>query len=83
MTEHLDRPVWNVLTTEQARLAGVSRAAVRIDPAYGPFAAARDASDESQTALAATLQRPDDRMLSGAEITSEARAQADRLLEGV
>ena len=38
--ELLDRPVWNALTTEQAHLAVVNGAAVRIDPDYGPFAAA-------------------------------------------
>jgi len=62
VTEPLDRPVWNALTTEQASLAVVRGAAVRMDPAYGPFAAARDSSDEAQAALAATLQGPDDRI---------------------
>ena len=62
MTDLLDRPVWNALTTSQAHLAVVTGAAVRIDPAYGPFAAARDASDEAQAALAATLTGPDDRI---------------------
>jgi ribosomal protein S18 acetylase RimI-like enzyme len=62
MTEPLDRPVWNALTTRQAHLAVVSGAAVRMDPDYGPFAAARDASDEAQAALAATLRGPDDRI---------------------
>jgi GNAT superfamily N-acetyltransferase len=58
----LDRPVWNALTTEQARLAVVTGAAVRMDPDYGPFAAARDTSAEALAALAATLQGPDDRI---------------------
>jgi GNAT superfamily N-acetyltransferase len=62
MTELLDRPVWNALTTVQAHLAVASGAAVRIDPAYGPFAAARDAGEEAQAALAATLSGPDDRI---------------------
>jgi predicted GNAT family acetyltransferase len=35
---------------------------VRIDPAYGPFAAARDAGDEAQAALAATLKGTQDRI---------------------
>ena len=35
-------------------------AAVRIDPRYGPFAAARDHWEEAQAALAATLGGPDD-----------------------
>lgn len=62
MTELLDRPVWNALTTAQANLAVASGAAVRIDADYGPFAAARDASDESLKALAATLKGKDDRI---------------------
>ena len=37
----LDRPVWNALTTSQSHLAVASGAAVRMDPDYGPFAAAR------------------------------------------
>src|SRR5690606_32155112 len=36
--------------------------AVRIDPAYGPFAAARDSSAKAQAALTATLRGPDDRI---------------------
>lgn len=62
MTHLLDRPVWNALTTSQAHLAVTSGAAVRIDPAYGPFAAARDDSAEAQAALVATLAGPDDRI---------------------
>ena len=52
----LERPVWNCLTGPQAHLAVASGAAVRIDPGYGPFAAARDASGEAQAALAALLR---------------------------
>jgi len=62
VSEPLDRPVWNALTTEQAHLAVVTGAAVRMDPGYGPFAAARDTSDEAMAALAATLRGPDDRI---------------------
>jgi GNAT superfamily N-acetyltransferase len=58
----LDRPVWNALTTAQAGLAVVSGSAVRMDPDYGPFAAACDPSEGSLAALAATLQGPDDRI---------------------
>jgi GNAT superfamily N-acetyltransferase len=58
----LDRPVWNALTTAQAHLAVANGAAVRIDPDYGPFAAARDASPEALAALASTLNGPDDRI---------------------
>src|SRR5689334_3329394 len=54
----LDRPVWGALTTRQAALALGNAAAVRIDPAYGLFAAAADPSPRSLAALAAIL--PDD-----------------------
>lgn len=56
----LERPVWSMLTGPQAGLAVATGAAVRIDPRYGPFAAARDRSDAAQAALAATLAGPDD-----------------------
>ena len=62
MSERLDRPVWNALTTEQSHLAGATGAAVRMDPDYGPFAAARDDGEEAQAALAATLRGPADRI---------------------
>lgn len=53
MMEHpLDRPVWHMLTGPQAALASGDDRAVRVDPRYGPFAAARDHSDEAQAALA-------------------------------
>ena len=54
------RPVWNCLNGRQSHLAVASGAAVRIDPGYGPFAAARDVSDEAQAALAGLLTGPDD-----------------------
>ncbi len=60
-TDSLLRPVWNCLHGRQSDLAIASGgAAVRIDPRYGPFAAARDAGDEAQAALAALLTGPDD-----------------------
>lgn len=59
-SEVLERPVWSMLTGPQAGLAVGHDAALRIDPRYGPFAAARDQSDEAQLALAATLSGPDD-----------------------
>ena len=49
----LERPVWSALTTRQAKLAQGDRRAVRFEAAYGAFAAAADASRESQSALAA------------------------------
>ena len=51
----LDRPVWNMLTGPQAALALGQGAAVRLDPGYGPFAAACDHSEEAQAALAALV----------------------------
>lgn len=62
MSQPLDRPVWNALSGRQAGLTVASGAAVRIDPAYGIFAAAGDASDEAQAALAATLRSAEDRI---------------------
>jgi ribosomal protein S18 acetylase RimI-like enzyme len=56
----LDRPVWNALNSRWAPLGVVQGYAVRLDPRYGPFAAARDKSDEAQAALAATLAGPED-----------------------
>ena len=58
----LERPVWSMLTGPQKGLAVDGGAALRIDPRYGPFAAARDQSDEAQAALAALLAGPDDRI---------------------
>lgn len=54
-THPLDRPIWNCLTTRQAALAEGDPRAWRIDPSYGPFAAA-DGSDEYRAALAALLR---------------------------
>lgn len=51
----LDRPVWAALTTRQSGLAIGNAQAVRIDPAYGVFAAAADPSPASLAALAAIL----------------------------
>lgn len=47
----LNRPVWSMLNGPQARLAVSTGPAVRIDPRYGPFAAARDLSAEAQDTL--------------------------------
>ena len=60
MPSQLDRPVWNMLTGPQAALAQGSAEAWRLDPGYGPFAAARDHSGEAQAALAALLRGADD-----------------------
>lgn len=47
----LDRPVWSMLTGPQAALARGDALALRIDPGFGPFAAARDTSLEALAAL--------------------------------
>lgn len=51
----LDRPVWSMLTSRQALLARGDGRAWRIDPRYGPFAAARDAGEAAQAALGALV----------------------------
>ncbi|HNN56823.1 MAG TPA: GNAT family N-acetyltransferase, partial [Novosphingobium sp.] len=45
-----------MLTGRQAGLARGDARALRIDPGYGPFAAARDASVEAQAGLGALLE---------------------------
>ncbi|MCA1660724.1 MAG: GNAT family N-acetyltransferase [Novosphingobium sp.] len=56
----LERPVWYALNERQNALAVATGVAVRIDPRYGPFAAAADRSEEALLALAATLADADD-----------------------
>ena len=56
MAQHpLDRPVWRALTARQAGLALGDGQAVRLDPAYGLFAAAADAGADSLAALGRLL----------------------------
>lgn len=57
MAHPLDRPVWNMLHGRQAELAKVIGPVVRIDPAYGPFAAA---APGHEARLADVLTGPDD-----------------------
>ncbi|MFN3930368.1 MAG: GNAT family N-acetyltransferase [Brevundimonas sp.] len=47
----LDRPVWSALTSRQTPLALGDARALRLDPEYGLFAAAADASPASTAAL--------------------------------
>jgi len=49
----LDRPVWNALHSGWSALAVGGAHALRLDPEYGPFAAAIDASPVAQAALSA------------------------------
>lgn len=58
MNHPLDRPVWSCLTGAQANLARGGDAAVRIDPAYGIFGAARDQGGEAMIALAGLIDEP-------------------------
>ncbi len=58
----LDRQVWNMLHGEFAHLAVGTEHAKRIDPAYGPFAAARSAGDRDQGALRDLLTGQDDQL---------------------
>lgn len=45
-----------------AHLAQGGEHALRVDPRYGPFAAARDGGEQAQAALAALLEGPDDQL---------------------
>lgn len=58
----LDRQVWHMLQGRQSHLALGDTAAMRVDPRYGPFAAARDNGQEAQAALAALLDDADDQL---------------------
>lgn len=51
----LDRPVWNALHSGWSALAMGDACAMRLNPDYGPFAAAADGSAEAQPALAALV----------------------------
>ncbi len=66
-THPLDRPVWNALTSRQSDCALGDGAARRFAPQYGPLTGARDASPESQAALAALPDAPDGLWLLEAE----------------
>src|ERR1700761_2572154 len=55
MSHPLDRPVWSALTTGWSHLAQGDDQALRIDPAYGYFAAASDTAPESLRALVALV----------------------------
>jgi predicted GNAT family acetyltransferase len=51
----LDRPAWSALSTRQRTLALGDARALRLDPEYGPFAAAAGDDPEPQAALAALV----------------------------
>lgn len=54
MADPLDRPVWNSLCGPQAALAQRHGQALRIDPAYGPFAAAAPGAEADLAGFLAT-----------------------------
>lgn len=54
-SDSLARPVWSALNGPQSALAQRHGEAVRIDPRYGPFGAARDQSEAAQADLAAII----------------------------
>jgi ribosomal protein S18 acetylase RimI-like enzyme len=58
----LERPVWSLLNGPQAHLATVSGQAARIDPRYGPFAAAADQGIAAQADLAGLVRSSDDQL---------------------
>lgn len=77
----LDRPVWNALTTRQAKLALGTAHALRFAPEYGVFAATADSSDAAFAALAgliptggaiATVEPGDTALPPGTKILSRA-----------
>lgn len=59
MTSALDRPCWSALTGPQAALAVHHGGALRIDPGYGPFAAAAPGHEAD---LAGLLRDGDDEL---------------------
>ena len=67
MPHPLDRPIWTALATRQQGLAFGDERARRIDPAYGVFAVARDASEDSREALTALVRAHGDAALVEAE----------------
>lgn len=60
MLDLLDRPAWHALRGPQAALASGQRTALRLDPRYGPFAAAPDSAQDSLANLAGLLRGPED-----------------------
>ncbi|MEP3051564.1 MAG: GNAT family N-acetyltransferase [Erythrobacter sp.] len=55
--EVLSRPVWSMLNGPQSELAMSEGKVARIDPRYGPFAAAQDTSAEAQIDLSNLVQK--------------------------
>ena len=64
----LDRPVWHALRSGWAALAQGDGDALRIDPAYGPFAASADDDADRLTALAALATGESEMWLVGQDV---------------
>jgi len=62
----LDRPVWSALATGWASVSEGGGRARRLDPRYGPFAAAADGFPDSLDALAALIPADGELWLVGA-----------------
>lgn len=95
MSQHpLHRPVWNTLDSGWSTLAQGDDRARRIDPRYGPFAAAADRGEQAQAALGALIPEQGELWLvepdaiappPGSHIVREAmlvQMVADRAVEG-
>lgn len=65
LSHPLDRPVWHSLASGWSALAQGDDRARRIDPLYGPFAAAADDSADSRAALAALVPQVGELWLVG------------------
>ncbi|RJG55482.1 GNAT family N-acetyltransferase [Sphingobium terrigena] len=64
----LDRPVWHTLRSGWAALAQGDSQAMRLDPAYGPFAATRDDGPDSLIALASLATDDSEMWLVGQDV---------------
>ena len=64
----LDRPVWHTLRSGWAALAQRDDRAMRLDPAYGPFAATGDDGADSLIALAALATGDSEMWLVGQDV---------------
>ena len=64
----LDRPVWHTLRSGWAALAQGDDRAMRLDPAYGPFAATGDDGPDSLMALAALATGDSEMWLVGQDV---------------
>lgn len=85
MESGLDHPIWSALGTRQASFSHGGDLARRFDPAVGRFAATRDNSPESLTALADLVEpgETDVYLLQRGEIVVPANLTATVTAEGI